>query len=356
MKPSSAHLKPRDGTSSTRMAPPKNTRRKGGWGGVWRILRGPSRCGTLPLGRTKPTTGVNCGQDAACRGTGQDTAPSSARTHCWWSMGCWVGHSGGADTNGKTNLVQLNMWTVDNDSGPSRAVRRGCTFPPILASKAMNGRATWLMWDGAAPPLLLRQVSVRHLPQEDEGPDPEEESFWGWEEGQMSQAESAPPAGEEADTPPATQPTTPVKSQPPSPAPLWDIEIGTPVQVSKRARRPTPGIDAPWSAVHPGRASTADRTPSTCATAATLYHTQRPAPHIPSPPCRPKRPYNCWHRWSWWQWRARKPPPPQSQLFDLVTGGPLGRVRADLSLHGFDGVMQHGRVALFHSLNVACCV
>ena len=43
----------------------------------------------------------------------------------------------------------------------------------------------------------------------------------------MSQLESAPPAGKEAYTPPATQPTTPAKSQPPSSAPLATIVNAT---------------------------------------------------------------------------------------------------------------------------------
>ena len=57
----------------------------------------------------------------------------------------------------------------------------------------------------------------------------DEELIWGWEEGHILQPQSAPRTGMSVDMAPGTQPSTLDKSQPPSPAPLWDIEICTPL-------------------------------------------------------------------------------------------------------------------------------
>ena len=44
-------------------------------------------------------------------------------------------------------------------------------------------------------------------------------------------------------------------------------------------------------------------------------------------------------------------PPPRR---GIATGVRLGHTRAGLPVRGFNGVMQHARIALFHPLNVEC--
>ena len=153
-----------------------------------------------------------------------------------------------------------------------------------------NGRADHLADVGRhRSPLLFGRISIHPPapppPPADEEPElPDEESIWGWEEGQVSQPEAAPGPGEEIDTPPETQPNTPAKLEPPSPAPLWDIEICTPVQLNKRARITTPGSLIPWSNTKPRGTHSEDVTPVMCRRLTTPHqvgpaHTTFRTPH-----------------------------------------------------------------------------
>ena len=116
--------------------------------------------------------------------------------------------------------------------------------------------------------LLFGLISIRPpppppTPEDEESDHEQEESIWGWEEECISQPASAPSAGMEADTPPGSQQRTPAKPRSPPPTPLGDIEICTPIQVSKRPRLQTPGSTIPWHSVKPPGAVGTDRTPAT---------------------------------------------------------------------------------------------
>ena len=146
---------------------------------------------------------------------------------------------------------------------------------PYLKGIKGNGRADHLADVGRRRlPLLFGRISMPPPPPpvEDDEPDQcEEESIWGWEESEISRPESVLQADMGEDTPPATQPSTPAKSQPLSPTQLWDIEFCTPVQVTKRARVPTPESAIPWSIVRPSRMGSTGKTPLTCRRATTPY-------------------------------------------------------------------------------------
>ena len=96
-------------------------------------------------------------------------------------------------------------------------------------------------------------------PEDEESDHEQEESIWGWEEECISHPASAPSAGMDVDTPPGSQQGTPAKPRLPPPTPLRDIEICTPIQLSKRPRLQTPGSTIPWRGVkHRGPNKDAD--------------------------------------------------------------------------------------------------
>ena len=58
----------------------------------------------------------------------------------------------------------------------------------------------------------------------------------GWEEECISQPASTPSASMDADTPPGSKQGTAAKPRSPPPTALGDIEICTPIEVSKKPR------------------------------------------------------------------------------------------------------------------------
>ena len=107
-----------------------------------------------------------------------------------------------------------------------------------------NGRADHLADVGRRhSPLLFGHISIRPppMPEDEELDHEQEESIWGWEEEYVSQPASAPSEDMDAATPTGSQQGTPAKPRSPPPTPLGDIEICTPIQVSKRPRSQIPG-------------------------------------------------------------------------------------------------------------------
>ena len=110
---------------------------------------------------------------------------------------------------------------------------------------------------------------------------------------------------------------------------------------------PTPGSDAPWSTMHPRRVSRVNETPTTCRQLATPYQvgpacTTFRTPH-PFSPMSPQASVQLLALLELVTVEGEEPPSPRNLSFSVP-------------LHGFDGVMQHGGVALLHPLSVECFV